>query len=123
MPWRSGDAANDHGGGPMSTSRLSALDASFLAVETANAHMHVGWVTVFEAPAGSPPPTFAECRDHIAARLSRVPRFRQLLSPSPVGLGAPIWVDDQTFEVVRHVTRSRARELTGAIDWFMSKPL
>src|SRR3954471_5462293 len=107
----------------MSSSRLSALDASFLAVETANAHMHVGWVAVFEPPAGSPPPTFGECRDHIAARLSRVPRFRQLLSPSPVGLGAPIWVDDQTFDVVRHVTRSRARKLTGAIDWFMSKPL
>jgi len=107
----------------VSTSRLSALDASFLAVETANAHMHVGWVAVFEPPVDSPPPTFAECRDHIASRLSRAPRFRQRLSPSPLGLGAPTWVDDQTFDVVRHVTRSRARELTGAIDWFLSKPL
>jgi diacylglycerol O-acyltransferase len=107
----------------MSTSRLSALDASFLAVETANAHMHVGWATVFEPPAGGPTPTFAECRDHIAARLIRAPRFRQVLSPPPLGIGAPIWVDDPSFDVARHVTRSRTRDLTGAIDWFLSKPL
>ena len=51
----------------MSTSRLSALDASFLAVETKNAHMHVGWVAVFDPPPEGPPPSFADCRDHIAA--------------------------------------------------------
>jgi len=107
----------------MSTSRLSALDASFLAVETANAHMHVGWVAVFEPGADVPAPTFAECRDHIAARLSRAPRFRQVLSQPPLGFGAAIWVDDPSFDVVRHVTRSRSRDLTGAIDWFLSKPL
>jgi diacylglycerol O-acyltransferase / wax synthase len=107
----------------MSTSRLSALDASFLAVESPCAHMHVGWAAVFEPPADRAAPTFAECRDHIAARLNQAPRFRQVLSPPPLGVGAPIWVDDPSFDVVRHVTRSRARELTGAIDWFVSKPL
>src|SRR5215217_110363 len=107
----------------MSRSRLSALDTSFLSVESATAHMHVGWATVFDPPAYESAPTFAECRDHIAARLSRAPRFRQVLSPLPLGLGAPIWVDDPAFDVARHVTRSRARELTGAIDWFMSRPL
>jgi len=30
--------------------RLSALDASFLAQEDANAHMHVGAITLFEGP-------------------------------------------------------------------------
>jgi diacylglycerol O-acyltransferase / wax synthase len=107
----------------MSRAHLSALDASFLAVETSCAHMHVGWAAVFEPPADEPPPTFAECRDHIAARLSRAPRFRQMLSPAPLGLGAQTWVDDPAFDVARHVTRSRARELTGAIDWFLSQPL
>ena len=107
----------------MAPARLSALDASFLAVESACAHMHVGWVAVFEPPADRPAPTFAECRDHIAARLHRAPRFRQVLSPPPLGFGSSIWVDDPSFNVARHVTRSRARELTGAIDWFVSKPL
>jgi WS/DGAT/MGAT family acyltransferase len=107
----------------VSTSRLSALDASFLAVESANAHMHVGWAAVFEPPPGRPPPSFAECRDHVAARLCRAPRFRQSLSPPPLGFGSPMWVDDPAFDVARHVTRSRARGLTGAIDWFLSRPL
>jgi diacylglycerol O-acyltransferase / wax synthase len=107
----------------MSTSHLSALDASFLAVESDSAHMHVGWVTVFDPPPGAPPPTFAECRDHIAARLSRAPRFRQVLEPTPLGLGPPAWVDDPRFDIARHVVRGRARGLTGAVDWFLSKPL
>lgn len=107
----------------MPTSRLSALDASFLAVETANAHMHVGWVAVFDPPAEMPPPTFSDCRDHIAERLGRAPRFRQVLEPAPFGLGPPGWVDDPDFDVHRHVVRSRARELTAAVDWFLSKPL
>jgi diacylglycerol O-acyltransferase len=107
----------------MPTSRLSALDASFLAVESANAHMHVGWVAVFDPPAEGQPPTFAQCRDHITGRLCRAPRFRQVLEPTPLGLGAPTWVDDPAFDIHRHVVRSRARELTGAVDWFLSQPL
>ena len=107
----------------MPTARLSPLDASFLAVETPTAHMHVGWVAVFEPPEDGPAPTFAELRDHIAARLPRAPRYRQVLHPTPFGLGAPIWVDNQDFEIARHVVRARARGLTDAVDWFMSKPL
>src|ERR671936_284625 len=62
----------------MPTARLSPLDASFLAVETPTAHMHVGWVAVFEPPADRRTPTFAEFRDHIASRLPRTPRDRPL---------------------------------------------
>jgi diacylglycerol O-acyltransferase len=107
----------------MATSRLSAVDASFLAVESPQAHMHVGWVAIFDPPAEGEPPTFEDCRDHIARRLSRAPRFRQMLAPTPWGIGAPTWVDDARFDIHRHVVRSRARDLTGAVDWFLSKPL
>ena len=37
----------------MTVTRLSPLDASFLAVETPTAHMHVGWAAIFEPPAGA----------------------------------------------------------------------
>ena len=30
--------------------RLSALDASFLAVESERSPMHVGWVSIFDGP-------------------------------------------------------------------------
>ena len=48
----------------MTSPRLSALDASFLAVETPTAHMHVGWVAVFSPGAEGRLPSFAELREH-----------------------------------------------------------
>src|SRR5204862_130787 len=107
----------------MSLTRLSALDASFLAVESPTAHMHVGWVAVLEPPSEGPTPTFAELRDHIASRVPRAPRFRQALQPTPFGLGAPLWVDDARFDIARHVVRGRSRRLGDVIAWFMSKQL
>ncbi len=107
----------------MSVTRLSPLDASFLAVETPTAHMHVGWVALFEPPLGRPVPSFAEFRDHIAARLPRAPRYRQLLKPPPLGLGTPLWVDDERFDVARHVVRGGPRRLDDLVARFMSRPL
>ena len=43
--------------------RLSALDASFLRLESADAHMHVGWSAVFSVPEGQPRPTLDALRD------------------------------------------------------------
>jgi len=58
----------------MTCARLSGLDASFLAVETPAAHMHVGWVALFSPPASWQLPGFYELRDHIERRLARAPR-------------------------------------------------
>src|SRR5919108_1574465 len=107
----------------MSLTRLSPLDASFLAVETPTAHMHVGWVAVFERPADRPTPTFAQFRDQIASKLSLAPRYRQLLQPVPLGLAAPVWVDDGRFDINRHVVRGRSRRLADVVARFMSKRL
>jgi WS/DGAT/MGAT family acyltransferase len=83
--------------------RLSALDASFLGVESPTAHMHVGWVALFSAPPEEPLPDFAALREHIDRRLARAPRYRQMLASVPLGLHPPEWVDDQDFSVERHV--------------------
>jgi diacylglycerol O-acyltransferase / wax synthase len=106
----------------MTRARLSALDASFLAVETPTAHMHVGWVAVFSAPADGRLPGFAELRDHIERRLARAPRYRQKLASVPLGLHAPEWVDDASFSVDRHVywASGSCHEL---VDEVMSMPL
>lgn len=87
----------------MSVARLSALDASFLSVESPTAHMHVGWVAVFTAPPGEQVPDFAAVRDHIERRLTRAPRYRQMLAPVPLGVHPPEWVDDQDFSIDRHL--------------------
>src|SRR3954451_7398194 len=75
---------------PMPDARLSALDASFLAVEKPTAHMHVGWASLFDPPAGRPRPSFAELRDHIGTRLDRGPRYWQRLPRLPLsGCSSP----------------------------------
>src|SRR5262245_6712862 len=103
--------------------RLSALDDSFLAVENASAHMHVGWAASFRKPEGRQAPRFEDLRDHIAARLCRAPRFRQRIAPVPLGLNAPVWVDDERFDVSRHVVRSTASSLRDLADSCMSTQL
>jgi diacylglycerol O-acyltransferase / wax synthase len=106
----------------MTGARLSALDASFLAVETPTAHMHVGWVAVFSAPPGERLPGFPALREHIERRLVRAPRYRQMLAPVPLGVHPPEWVDDQDFSVDRHVywAPGPLREVVGEV---MSMPL
>jgi len=106
----------------MTRARMSAFDASFLSVETPTAHMHVGFVAVFSAPAGSPLPTFAQLRDHIEARMSTAPRYRQKLAPVPLGVHAPEWVDDAAFSIDRHVYRAPS-PLRQLVDEVMSVPL
>jgi diacylglycerol O-acyltransferase / wax synthase len=83
--------------------RLSAMDGSFLRVETANAHMHVAWSATFRVAPGRPRPSLAGLRRHIASRLERVPRFRRRLAYPLPGMGEPYWVDDSDFDVSRHV--------------------
>jgi diacylglycerol O-acyltransferase len=103
--------------------RLSPLDASFLSVETPTAHMHVGWAAVFEPPARGERPGFGELRRHIAQRVQRAPRYRQMLRRLPLGLGAPAWVDDPHFDLDRHVTRAESREPAGIVAEALSEPL
>ena len=82
-------------------SRLSALDSSFLRVETPTAHMHVGWLATLHLHEGSESLDAAVLAERIAARLHLTPRFRQRLATAPVG--EPAWVDDPGFDLERHV--------------------
>jgi diacylglycerol O-acyltransferase / wax synthase len=89
--------------------RLSALDASFLHLEDASAHMHVASVMIFD---GEPPP-YAELVDAIERRLHLVPRYRQRLAFVPYGQGRPKWVDDPHLNLRYHV-RSTALPSPGS---------
>jgi diacylglycerol O-acyltransferase / wax synthase len=98
--------------------RLSALDASFLAVEGPATPMHVGWVAEFDGTA-----SFDELFEHIAGRLSHAPRFRQRLAPVPFGVHDPVWVDDADFDVRRHLLRADGDDLDAIVDGVLSTPL
>src|ERR687886_1506474 len=79
--------------------RLSAVDASFLAQEGPESHMHVGAVLVFEGP----PPAYEDFLAQIRGRLHLVPRYRQKLAFPPLESGRPLWVDDPNFNLEYHV--------------------
>ena len=84
--------------------RLSPVDASFLQLESAHAHMHVAWSATL-TPGGGDVPSIDALRRRVTARLSWVPRCRQRLLPAPLGLVEPQWVDDERFDVAAHVVQ------------------
>src|SRR6187455_2476164 len=79
--------------------RLSAVDATFLAQERANSHMHIGAVLLLEGPA----PAYEDFLNHIRSRLHLVPRYRHKLAVPPLETGRPIWIDDPSFNLEYHV--------------------
>jgi diacylglycerol O-acyltransferase len=107
----------------VSARRLSALDASFLAVESPTAPMHVGWVSSFDPPEDGPRPGFAELFDHIAGRLEIAPRYRQKLASVPLGVHGPLWVDDPDFDPAAHLLHAEGDDLDEIADAIFSTPL
>jgi len=85
--------------------RLSGLDASMLALEDHDAHMHIGGITIFDAG-----PLWKSdggididaIREFVLSRLHLVPRYRQRLAWTPIERH-PIWVDDARFNILYHV--------------------
>jgi len=103
--------------------RLSPLDAAFLALESEDAPMHVGWAALFSPPTEGPRPSFDAIRDHIEGRLGRAPRYRQKLAEVPLGLDDPVWVDDPEFDIAQHVRIARGEDFGQLVDEIMSAPL
>jgi WS/DGAT/MGAT family acyltransferase len=82
--------------------RLSVLDASFLEVEDAVSHMHIGSVAIFEGP----PPRYDELREMVRGKLALVPRYRQIVRFVPLKVGRPVWIDDPHFNLDYHLRRT-----------------
>ena len=83
--------------------RLSGIDAIFLSLETPSWHQHVGGLTILEP--GDRPVTFGDIVEMIGERVAGTPKFRWKLKMMPLGLDRPVWVDDEQFDVRRHVHR------------------
>jgi diacylglycerol O-acyltransferase len=81
---------------------MSPLDASFLHVEDAVSHMHIGSVALFEGP----PPSHEDVLAAIESKLPLVPRYRQKVRFIPLDLARPVWVDDPYFNLDYHVRRT-----------------
>ena len=66
----------------MPADQLTALDATFLELEEADAsaHMHIGGVMIFEPLPGGGTPAIEAVREQLEPRLGAMPRYRQRLS-------------------------------------------
>jgi len=85
--------------------RLTALDNSFLVIESPNSQMHVASTGIFEGgPLGAPNGgvDIDRITEYIAARLHRIPRYRQRLAYIPIEQH-PVWVDDTHFNLHYHI--------------------
>ena len=82
--------------------RLSLLDAQFLHLEDTSSPMHIACLSVFEGPA----PTSEQLFALFAAKLGRIPRYRQRVRFLPLELGRPVWIDDIDFDLAYHVRRT-----------------
>lgn len=84
--------------------RLSPLDASFLNSDSPSEPRQIASLAILEGG--------ADALDHdrliqvISERIDLVPRYRQIPRRMPAGLGAPVWIDDTSFDLSRHVRRS-----------------
>ena len=83
----------------MAVDRMSPLDALFLHVEDGVSHMHIASVLMLDGP----PPSYDDFVSMLDGRLSRVPRYRQVVQFVPFQLGRPVWVDDPHFNIEYHV--------------------
>ncbi len=85
--------------------RLSGLDASFLYLETPSQPLHV--CSILELDASTIPGgyTFDRLRDELALRVKAIPSFRERLANSFLNLDHPVWVEDEHFDIDRHLHR------------------
>src|SRR4029079_12374323 len=84
--------------------RLTPLEVSLLVLDTAHAPAHVATVDLFDAqPDGL---DYERLIALIRERIAYVPRYRQRVRDVPARLAAPVWVDDESFDLTFHVRRS-----------------
>jgi len=86
--------------------RLTGLDAVWLYLETATAHMHVGSVLVLDPSTASGPITRERVADYLEQRLHIAPPFRRRLASVPFRIDHPVWIEDPDFDLHYHVRRA-----------------
>lgn len=97
----------------MAFERLTHEDARILGLEEGSVRGHTCKVLVLGEHPGSERIGIGDLRRHVERRLGRVPRLRQRLARTPLGIAEPIWVDDHEFDVARHVRRVPTRSPVG----------
>jgi WS/DGAT/MGAT family acyltransferase len=83
--------------------RLSGLDAFFLYLESPTQPLNVCCVLELSPETKPGGYTFKAFREALSARVDAVPEFRLKLADSQLNLDHPVWVDDDRFDLSRHL--------------------
>jgi diacylglycerol O-acyltransferase / wax synthase len=83
--------------------RLSAVDASFLYMETPETPMNIGSLTIFAPPPDPSVDVFQSFRDHTVARLDLLPSYRRRLQMFPLRLVDPVWILEEELDLDYHL--------------------
>ena len=87
------------------TSRMSRMEAAFLAMEQPSAPNHLGSLMIF-GPRDGRPLTYDTVTALVAERLARLPSARRKVAEVPFGLGRPSWTTDRSFDIEYHVRQT-----------------
>jgi WS/DGAT/MGAT family acyltransferase len=109
--------------------KLSSLDASFLYLETPEMPMHVGSMAIFRLPEDHKGDFFEQFKAMIASRLHIAPILKVRLEKAPLDIDHPSWVEDDQFDIDRHIFRASLPEprdratLERIVGWMHAKLL
>ncbi len=107
--------------------QLTGLDASFLYLETANAPMHIGGVSIIDPETAGGRFGLSTLRDLLLSRIHTSRTFTQRLVEVPLKLGKPYWTVDEDFDIDRHLQRTQLpepggwKELSALVAWEFSQ--
>ena len=85
--------------------RLSGLDAFFLYLETPTQPLNVCCIMEVETSTMPGGYTYGRFRAALAKHVTAVPEFRMKLADTQLNLDHPVWVDDENFQLRRHLHR------------------
>jgi WS/DGAT/MGAT family acyltransferase len=110
--------------------QLTALDAQFLAMESARITGHVSGLAIYD-PSTAPGGTLTQqdiCR-LVSERLHLLPPFKWRLVPVPFDLDHPYWIDDPDFDLDFHIRETAVappgddRHLADLVARIVGRPL
>jgi WS/DGAT/MGAT family acyltransferase len=109
--------------------RLSGLDAFFLYLETPTQPLNVCCIVELDTSTMPGGYTYGRFRAAVAKRVATMPEFRMKLADTQLNLDHPVWVDDDGFQLRRHLHRigvpapGGRRELADVCGYIAGHPL
>lgn len=110
--------------------RFNPVDAAMLFLEKKHAPFHVAMVHIYDpstCPNGTP--TFEDITEAIRGCLPLAPSFRRKIVRAPFDLDAPVWIEDEHFELEFHMRQlalpkpGNHEQLRTQVSRLISRPL